>query len=81
MGDQIPSSYLSLARIIAEKQKELQDAKKIPILRKEEFEQMVIENARKNPKDIFDPEDVDIATKFLHDIGMLILSTFVSIIY
>ncbi len=69
MGEMIPSSYLSLAKIIAKRQADLQEQNKIPILRKHQFEALVSENAKKNSKDIFDPDDVDNATKFLHDIG------------
>ncbi len=69
MGEKIPSSYLSLARMIAKHQFEMQEQNKIPILRKSQFEALVKENAKKNPRDIFDPDDVDNATRFLHDIG------------
>lgn len=69
MGEMIPSSYMSLAKIIANRQVELQVQNKIPIIRKCQFEDLVIENAAKTPKDVFDPDDVDNATKFLHEIG------------
>eukprot|EP00794_Sanderia_malayensis_P020289 gene20289-22275_t len=72
MGEKIPSSYLSLAKILAKYQSELQEQNKIPIIRKQEFEALIAENAKKNTRDIFDPEDIDIATKFLHDVGMIL---------
>ena len=71
MGEMVPSSYLSLAKMVSEKQAEMEREGKLPLLWKCQFEHLVNENASKHPRDYLDPEDVDVATTFLHDIGKL----------
>ena len=67
----MPSSYLTLARMVDEKRAELEKEGRIPLLRRCQFQDLVNENATKHPRDYFDPEDIDVATEFLHNIGEL----------
>lgn len=69
MGEKIPSSYLTLAKMVDEKRAELEAKQSLPLLRRCQFQDLVEENATKHPQDYFDPEDIDIATEFLHNIG------------
>ena len=71
MGEMVPSSYLTLARMVDEKRVELEKAGSIPLLRRCQFQDLINENATKHPRDYFDPEDIDVATEFLHNIGRL----------
>ena len=71
MGEMVPSSYLTLARMVDEKRAELEKAGNIPLLRHCQFQDLIIENSAKHPRDYIDPEDIDVATEFLHNIGKL----------
>lgn len=70
MGEMIPSSYLTLAKMVDEKRIELEKEEKLPLLHRCKFQELVDENATKHVHDYFDPGDIDIATEFLHNIGM-----------
>ena len=69
MGEMVPSSYLTLATLVDEKRAELEKEGNIPLLRRCQFQELVNENATRHPRDYFDPEDIDVATEFLHNIG------------
>ena len=73
MGEKIPSSYLALAKMVDAKRTELEGGESLPLLRRCQFKDLVEMNATKHPSDYFDPEDIDIATKFLHNIGTYVL--------
>ena len=68
MGEQIPWSYTVLEKELDDQQKQKLRNKEIPILNREEFLN-VIRNI-KCAKDIFDNEDIEAATTFLHNIGI-----------
>ena len=69
MGEMVPSSYLTLATLVDEKRAELERAGSIPLLRRCQFQDLINENATRHPNDYLDPDDVDVATEFLHNIG------------
>ena len=69
MGEMIPSSYQNLAKMVYQKREELKRAGSIPLLRRCQFQDLINKNATKHPNDYLDPDDVDVATEFLHNIG------------
>ena len=71
MGEKVPSSYLTLATLVDEKRAELEKAGSIPLLRRCQFQELINESAIRHPNDYLDPDDVDVATEFLHNIGKL----------
>lgn len=70
MGEQIPLSYKYLERLLDEQQKTKLRNKKIPILNREEF--LKIATNVKCPRDILEEDDIEVATKFLHNIGTIL---------
>ena len=71
MGEMVPSSYLTLAKMVDERRAELEREGTIPLLRRCQFQNLIYENATKHPRDYFVPEDIDVATEFLHNIGKI----------
>ena len=71
MGEMVPSSYLTLAKMVDDRRTELEEEGTIPLLRRCQFQNMIEENATKHPNDYLDPEDIDVATEFLHNIGKI----------
>ena len=69
MGEMVPSSYLTLATLVDEKRAELEKAGSIPLLRRCQFQDLFYQNATEHPLDHIEPEDIDLATEFLHNIG------------
>lgn len=75
MGEQIPLSYKYLERLLDEQQKTKLRNKKIPILNREEF--LKIATNVKCPRDILEEDDIEVATKFLHNIGKALITKYV----
>ena len=69
IGEMVPSSYLTLATLVDEKRAELEKAGSIPLLRRCQFQDLFYQNAAEHPLDHIEPEDIDLATEFLHNIG------------
>ena len=70
MGEEIPLSYIVLEKDLDEQLKLKLKNKEVPILRREEF--LNIATNIKCKDKFEDIEDIDAATKFLHNIGMYV---------
>lgn len=69
IGMQVPASYVSLQKLIAEKVEACAEREIPPVLNQKEFAAL----ADKIPEsDILDPEELSLAAQFLHDNGILL---------
>ena len=70
IGEMIPGSYFTLIDKLRDQTKKKYSRNKMPIMYRDEFEALLKENAKFNG-DIEDPDDLEVATKFLHDRGIV----------
>lgn len=74
MGERIPTSFISLIHRIERLKREKEKKDELPIIRKEEFHALVLENSQQNKGDIYEMRDVRDATVFLRERGIQALS-------